>query len=164
MRRRRRKKRRKKKRGKCCNGRFDFLLIKTWSSLTSLQSLPTGNVSVSVKYERIFFFKKTFFTFLGNPPLKIFKSKMQPLHSPSHHEHHTTVLPAQCPTQWWWFYCDWMSLVRMISSHGYRNYNCLPPPTSKPSCDRYTQPPQRKPTPPCSPDDALQARISIMAS
>ena len=103
----------------------------------------------------------TFFTFLGNPPLKISKSKLWPLHSPSHHEHHTTVLLTQHPTWWRWFYCDWMSLIRMISYHGYQN--CLSPPTSKPSCDRYSQPPKIKPTPPCSPDDALHAHMNIMA-
>ena len=64
-----------------------------------------------------------FFTFLGNPPLKIFKSELWPLHSPSHHEHPTTVLPTGWPTRWCWFYCDWMSLIRMISYHGYQN--CL---------------------------------------
>jgi len=51
--------------------------------------------------------------------------------------------------------------MRMISFHGYQN--CLAPPTSKPSCDRYTQPPKIKPTPPFSPDDALHAQMSIMA-
>ena len=82
---------------------------------------------------------------------------MQPLYSPSHHEHHTIVFPTRYPTWWCWFYCDRMSLIRMISYHGYQNY--LPPPTSKPSCDRYSQPPKIKPTPPCSPDDALPAHI-----
>jgi len=39
----------------------------------------------------------------------------------------------------------------MISFDGY--------PTSKPSCDRYSQPPKIKPTPPCSSDDVLHAHI-----
>jgi len=42
--------------------------------------------------------------------------------------------------------------------------NYLAPPSSKPSCDRYTQLPKIKPTPLCSPDDVLHAHISIMAS
>jgi len=62
----------------------------------------------------------TFFTFLGNLPLKIFKSKLQPLNSPSHHEHHTAVLLTLHPTRWRWFYCDWKSWMRMISYHGYQ--------------------------------------------
>ena len=102
------------------------------------------------------------FTFLGYPPQKIFKSKLQPLHPPSHHNHPTTVLPTRHPTWWWCFDCDRMSSIRMISYHGNQNY--LPSPTSKTSCDRYSQPPKIKPTPPCSPDDALPARMSIMAS
>ena len=110
--------------------------------------------------ERGISFFHFFHLFRQSPPLKIFKFKMQPLHPPSHHEHHTTVLPTRHPTRWSWFFCDRMSLIRMISSHGYQN--CLSPPTSKPSCDRYTQPPKIKPTPPCSPDDALHAHMSIM--
>ena len=82
------------------------------------------------------------FTFLGYPPLKIFKSKLQPLHPPSHHNHPTTVLPTRHPTWWWCFDCDRMSSIRMISYHGNQNY--LPSPTSKTSCDRYTQPPKIK--------------------
>jgi len=39
----------------------------------------------------------------------------------------------------------------------------IAPPTSKPSCDRYSQPPRIKPTPPCSPDDALHSHINIVA-
>jgi len=42
--------------------------------------------------EEEFSFFFTFFTFLGNPPLKIPKSKLQPLQSSSHHEHLPTVL------------------------------------------------------------------------
>ena len=66
------------------------------------------NCEIGVKGKRkvTFFLFFTFFTFLGNPPLKIFKSKMQPLHSPSHHEHHNIVLPTRYPTRWCWFYCD----------------------------------------------------------
>ena len=36
--------------------------------------------------------------------------------------------------------------------------------SSKPSCDRYSQPPEIKPTPPCSPDDVPHAHVNIMAS
>jgi len=114
------------------------------------------------KGEVTFFLFFHFFHLFRQSPPKIFESKFQPLHSPSHHEHHTIVPPTQHPTHWWSFYWNWKSLIRMISLHGYQNY--LPPPTSKPSCDRYTQPPKIKPTPPCSPDDALHAHISIMAS
>jgi len=52
-------------------------------------------------------------------------------------------------------------LIRKISSHGYQNY--LAPPTSEPSRDRYIQPSKIKPTPPCSPNNALPAHTSIMA-
>ena len=102
----------------------------------------------------------SFFTFRHSPQ-KIFKFKMWPLHSPSHHKHHTSVLPTLHPTLWCWFYCDWMSLIGMISFHGYQNLSS--PPTSKPSCDRYTQPPKIKPTPSSSPDDALPAHMNIGA-
>jgi len=60
---------------------------------------------------------------------------MRPLHSPSHHVHYTIELLTRNPT------------------------HCLSPPTSKPSCDRYRQPPKIKPTPLFSPDDALHAHI-----
>ena len=129
-----------------------------WRWKFSPSGEKSGGKKENRKEEFLFF---TFFTFLGNPLLKIFKFKMQPLHPPSHHEHHTTVLLTRCPTQWWWFYWDWMSLMG-ISFHGHQN--CLSPPTSKPSYDCYTQPPEIKPTPPCSPDSALHAHMSIIAS
>ena len=86
-----------------------------WRWKFSPSGEKSGGKKENRKEEFLFF---TFFTFLRNPPLKIFKFKMQP---PSHHEHHTTVLLTRCPTQWWWFYWDWMSLIRMISFHGYQN-------------------------------------------
>jgi len=50
-----------------------------------------------------------FFHLFRQSPPKIFKFKMQPLHSPSHHEHHTTVLLTLHPTRWCRFYCDRIS-------------------------------------------------------
>ena len=102
------------------------------------------------------------FSPLGIPPKKSSNSKCGRYTHPPNHEHHTSVLPTLHPTLWCWFYCDWMSLIGMISFHGYQNLSS--PPTSKPSCDRYTRPPKRKPTPPCSPDDVLPAHMNIMAS
>ena len=64
---------------------------------------------------------KIFHLFRQSPP-KISKSKLWPLHSPSHHKHHTTVLLTLHPTWWWWFCCDWLPLMGMISFHGYQNY------------------------------------------
>jgi len=66
------------------------------------------NCEIGVKGKRkvtFFLFFHFFHLFRQSPP-KIFKSKMQPLHSPSHHEHHNIVLPTRYPTRWCWFYCD----------------------------------------------------------
>jgi len=108
-----------------------------------------------------FFFSHFFHLFRQFPPLK------SPNPNCGRYTHPPTmIITPLCstphPTWWWWFYWDWVSLIRMISYHGYQKLSA--PPTSKPSCDRYTQPPKIKPTPPCSPDNALQAHMSIMVS
>ena len=56
-------------------------------------------------------------TVLGRLYLKTFESKMQP---PTMNT--TPLCSSHDALQWWWFYYDWMSLTRMISYHGYQNY------------------------------------------
>ena len=108
----------------CQGSKHGKIKIKIWRKKKINGGLPVFELKweMEVKGKSHSFLFFSLFHLFRQSPLKIFKSKLQPLHPPSHREHHTTVLLTRCPTRWWGFYLDWMSLIRMISYHGYQNY------------------------------------------
>ena len=130
-----------------------------WRWKFSPSGEKSGGKKENRKEEFLFF---TFFTFLGNPPpknLQIQNAAITPAlppWTPHHCAPHTMPYTVVVVLLWLDEFDenDWLPWIPKLSAS----------PTSKPSCDRYTQPPKIKPTPPCSPDDVLHAYMNIMAS